>query len=122
MDGVAIVVGAEFPSVASILVSAPESLSSTAHPSFDMWYRALGWYWFMTGVMLLWITPNVAQRTEWFRLIHIAFMAVGIATFLTLLESGTNEHLRYGNLVPELGVPLLAMAWQRSVARQAISD
>lgn len=118
-DGVALVLGTEYPALAPMLEEHTESISASARPSFDLWYRALGWYWFMTGVMLFWITAKVALHSGWFRCIHVAFMAVGVASVVTLIESGPNEHIRYFGLIPEFGIPLLAIVWQGFVARQA---
>jgi len=121
-EGVALVLGTEFPALSARLTNASDELDTIARPSFDLMYRALGWYWLMSGVMLLWIIPSIAHRTDWFRLIHIGFMAVGVASVITLMDTGPNEHIRYIGLVPEFGIPLLAIAWQGYVARQAIHN
>lgn len=77
----------------------------------DTWYRLLGWYWLVAGLMLLWITPRVQFSGAWFRFIHIGFMAAGIANAVLLL-SGSNGVASPEALIPEFGIPLLAMFWQ----------
>jgi len=118
-DGLATVVGAEYPALSPLLDRASSAIDPLMKVTFDTWYRALGWYWLTTGLMLFWITPNVQYRTDWFRLIHVAFMAVGIASLLTIIESGPNVHNRYGAVVIELGVPCVLIVWQWFVARAA---
>lgn len=121
IDGVARVLGTEYPALKPMLGEAASAMAAEPRVTFDHFYRVLGWYWLMTGVMLLWITPSVASQTAWFRFIHIAFMAVGVANILSMAEYGTNAHLRSVALVPELGVPCVAMFWQTLVARSAAS-
>lgn len=87
--------------------------------TYSTWYRVLGWYWFVTGLMLFWITPRVQLRTDWFRFIHISFMAVGVASLVTIAQSGTNAHNRYGAVAFEIGIPCAAILWQWFVARGA---
>lgn len=115
-DGLARVVGTEYPSLSPLLEAAASNIETEIKVTFDTWYRALGWYWLTTGAMLLWITPQIQYRTDWFRFIHMGFMAVGIASLVTIANTGTNVHNRYGAVVFELGIPLLLMLWQRSVA------
>jgi hypothetical protein len=114
--GLAVVVGAEYSSLSPVLEQAVSNIEPEVRATFDTWYRALGWYWLMTGVMLLWIIPSVQYRTDWFRFLHMGFMAVGIASIFTIADSGTNLHNRYGAVAFELGIPVLLMLWQRSVA------
>ncbi len=117
VDGVARVLGTEFPEMRPMLAEAAAAMASEPRVSFDLFYRSLGWYWMMTGGMLFWIIPNIASQTAWFRFIHVAFMAVGMTTLLSIAEHGTNAHLRYANLIPELGVPSTLIVWQTFVAR-----
>ena len=117
IDGVATVVGTEYASLVPMLEKASASINHEARVTFSTWYRVLGWYWLMTGFMLFWITPKIHLQTAWFRLIHVGFMAVGIASLLTIAESGSNPHNRYGAILFELGIPCGAIVWQTFVAR-----
>ncbi len=117
VDGVPAAVGTEYPSLVPALESAASAIDASARATFDTWYRALGWYWLVTGLMLLWITPQVHRYTAWFRFIHVGFMAVGVANAITIADTGTNAHSRYGAVAIELLVPTLAMLWQWSVAK-----
>jgi len=119
IDGVAKVVGTEYSALVPMLEEAAANIDPEAKVTFSTWYRALGWYWLVTGLMLFWITPKVHLRTDWFRLVHIAFMAVGVASLMSIAEYGTNTHNRYGAVVFELGIPAGAMLWQWFVARSA---
>lgn len=118
-EGLSMVVGVKFPALAPLLEQTAISIEPGVRVTFDTWYRALGWYWLVTGLMLFWITPNIQNRTDWFRFIHIGFMAVGIANLMTIIQSGVNVHSRYLSVVIEIGVPILSMLWQWSVARSA---
>lgn len=117
VDGVAIAVGTEYPNLVPELQKAAASIDSAAKVTFDTWYRALGWYWLSTGLMLLWIIPNIESQGPWFRFVHIGFMAVGVANSVTILDSGLNVHSRYGAVVIELAVPLAFIGWQWSLSR-----
>jgi len=97
-------------------------MNNTAKASFDIWYRALGWYWLMMGVMLLWIVPKIQYRTDWFRFIHISFMAVGIARALTIAENLDAPQNRYGAVAVELLVPVVLIIWQSFVARYSTKE
>jgi len=119
IDGVERVLGTEYSALKPMLGEAAAAMAAEPRVSFDHFYRVLGWYRLMTGVMLLWITPSVASRTAWFRFLHIAFMAVGVSNILSMAEYGTNAHLRAMALVPELGIPCAAILWQTLVARNA---
>jgi hypothetical protein len=63
-DGVAMVVGSEYPSLSPLVKQATETIDPTMRVTFDTWYRALGWYWLTTGLMLFWITPKIQYRTD----------------------------------------------------------
>ena len=117
VDGVARVVGTEYAALVPMLQEASANIDAEARVTFSTWYRVLGWYWLVTGLMLFWITPKIHLRSDWFRLIHVGVMAVGIASLATIAESGTNAHNRYGAVVLELGIPIAAIVWQRYVAR-----
>ena len=119
-EGLPQVVGVEYPSLVDDLSRSVAGIDDTVRATFDTWYRALGWYWLVTGAMLFWITRNIEVETVWFRFINIGFMAVGVATTVTIAETGTNIHNRYGALIPEYGIPLLAIIWQYFVARGAV--
>lgn len=116
-EGLALVVGTEYPSLSLLLEEAVSDIEPEIKITFDTWYRTLGWYWFLTGVMLLWIIPRIQYRSDWFRFIHVGFMAVGVASAITIMDSGTNIHNRYFALIPELGVPTLLIIWQWFVGR-----
>ncbi len=49
-------------------------------------------------------------------------IAVGFASLLTITEHGQNIHNRYGAVIIELSVPLLAIFWQWRVARNALPE
>ena len=118
-DGLPIVVGFEYPSLSPSLQQAADAVNPAISATFDTWYRALGWYWVTTGLMLFWIIPKIQYHSDWFRFIHLGFMAVGIASLITIIESGTNLHNRYGALVFELGIPCALIIWQWFVAKAA---
>jgi hypothetical protein len=122
IDGLPRVVGIEYSTLVPALQTATANIEPEIRVTFSTWYRSLGWYWFVTGLMLFWITPKVHLRTDWFRLIHVAFMAAGVATLVSIVEHGTNVHNRYVALVPEFGIPCGAMVWQWFVARSAERD
>ncbi len=117
MAAVPRVVGVEYAALVNALSNSVGAIDSSVRVTFDTWYRALGWYWLMAGVMLLWVTPRVDEETAWFRFINVGFMAVGVAAAVTIAQSGTNVHNRFGALVPEFGIPLLAIVWQYFVAK-----
>ena len=116
VDGVPRLVGVEYPALVQQLESAAANIDADARATFDTWYRALGWYWIVTGLMLLWIVPRIHIHTAWFRFIHFGFMSVGIANALTIADTGTNQHSRYDAVAIELLVPGIAMIWQAYVA------
>lgn len=120
-DGLAVVVGREYPSLSPALVQAAANIDPSVKSIFDIWYRALGWYWLVTGIMLLWIIPKIQYRSDWFRLIHVSFMAVGIARALTIAEHGVDVQNRHGAVAIELSVPIILIIWQWFVARAAAS-
>ena len=117
IDAVPVVVGTEYPHFVTELEKSVQQISETAPVTFDTWYRLLGWYWVSAGLMLLWITPSIRTSTAWFRFIHVAFMAAGIANALTIYNSGVNIHARYDAVAIELLVPILAIVWQWRVSR-----
>ncbi len=110
-------VGTEYASLVPSIESAAAAIEPEIRVTFSTWYRVLGWYWLVTGLMLFWIIPQIATRTDWFRLIHLGFMAVGIASLVTISERGTNLHNRFGAVVFEIGIPIGFMVWQTVVAR-----
>lgn len=116
-DGLALVVGAERPELAPLLQTAADAIDDRVRGIVDTWYRALGWYWLMTGLMVLWITPRIAERTDWFRFVGVAFMAVGVGNAVSMVQSGAGVHDSYVGLAFEFGIPLLAIVWQAAVAR-----
>lgn len=118
IDGVPLVVSREYPELESALSHAAANIDVKMKVTFDHWYRVLGFYWFVTGLMLLWIIPRIQQQTAWFRFIHLGFMAVGISSLLSIAEYGTNTHNRYGAVIIELSVPSILILWQWYVARQ----
>jgi hypothetical protein len=120
VDGVALVVSSEYPELKPLLQLAAADIDAASRVTFDHWYRVLGWYWLVTGLMLLWIIPNVQHNTAWFRLIHLSFMAVGLSSLLSIMEYGTNVHNRYGAVIIELSVPSLLMLWQWYEARKEL--
>ena len=122
VDGVPAVIGTEYPSLVPALESAASAIDPSTRATFDTWYRALGWYWFVTGLMLLWITPQIHRNTAWFRFIHVGFMAAAVANAVTIVDTGTNAHSRYGAVVIELIAPTVAMLWQRSVAKSQLGS
>jgi hypothetical protein len=122
IDGVARVVGTEYSALVPMLEQASASIDPEAGVTFSTWYRVLGWYWLVTGLMLFWITPKVQLRTDWFRFIHVAFMAVGVASLVTISQHGTNVHNRFGAVVFEIGIPSAAIVWQWFVARSPVES
>ena len=64
IDGVERVLGSQYPELKPMLSEAAAAMAAEARVSFDHFYRVLGWYWVMTGTMLLWITPSVATTTS----------------------------------------------------------
>lgn len=121
IDAVAMVVGVEYPGYVAQLETSALHISESVPVTFDAWYRLLGWYWVMTGLMLLWITPSINSSTAWFRFIHTAFMAAGISNALTIINSGVNLHARVDAVAIELLVPTLAMIWQWRVSQYPIT-
>lgn len=111
----------EYPALEPLLHGAAAAISAEQRMTFDHWYRVLGCYWLVTGLMLLWIIPKIQYRTAWFRFIHLGFMAMGISSLLSINEYGTNIHNRYDAVLIELTVPALAIVWQWYVARKAIA-
>lgn len=122
IDGLPRVVGTEYGGLVAPLTDAAGQIEPKIRVTFSTWYRSLGWYWFTSGLMLLWITPNVERQTAWFRFIHLGFMAAGVATAVTISESGTNLHNRYDAMIPEFGIPAAAMVWQWFVARAPVVE
>ena len=120
IDAVPMVVGTEYPDYVAELEKSARHISESVPVTFETWYRLLGWYWVMIGLMLLWITPSISSSTAWFRFIHFAFMAAGISNALTIASSGVNVHARYDAVIVELLVPTLAMIWQWRVSRYPI--
>lgn len=104
-----------------MLEQASAGIDPAAAVTFSPWYRVLGWYWFMTGIMLLWIIPKIQFETAWFRFIFVGFMAVGTASLITISQHGPNLHNRYGAAVFEIGIPAATIVWQWFVARDASS-
>ena len=94
-DGVALAVGAEYPALVPRLEAAAASIDSVSRGTFDTWYRALGWYWVVTGLMMIWVIPNIETQWPWIRFIHIGFMGVVVANIFTILDTGTNAHPRF---------------------------
>jgi hypothetical protein len=120
IDAVPIVVGTEYPDYVAELEISARRISESEPVTFEAWYRLLGWYWVMTGLMLLWITPSIGASTAWFRFIHFGFMAAGVSNAITIVTSGVNVHARYDAVIIELLVPTLAMIWQWRVSRYPI--
>ena len=56
-EGLAMVVGTEYPALSPLIDQSAKSIEPSMKITFDTWYRALGWYWLVSGVMLFWITP-----------------------------------------------------------------
>ena len=122
VEGVALVAGTEYPNLVPALHAAAQLIPDATRPTFDTFYRMLGWYWLVTGLLLLWITPAIGTSTAWFRLIHLAFMSTGIANGITIMDSGLSAHGRYGAVIIELLVPTLAMIWQWRVSLYFIKN
>ncbi len=118
VEGVALIVSTEYPELKPMLELAATNIEAAPRVTFDHWYRVLGWYWLVMGLMLLWIIPKIQYQTAWFRLIHLSFMAVGLSSLLSISEYGTNTHNRYGAVVIELAIPALLMLWQWYEARK----
>lgn len=118
-EGVPRVTGAEYPALVDPLTEALVAIPLSERPTFDLWFRVLGWYWLSAGLMSAWITPRVEFETAWFRFVNLAFMAVGVASALTISQTGTNAHLRYDALLPQIGIPLTAIVWQTLMCRAA---
>ena len=59
IDGLAQVVGVEHAELAPLMHETAMTLEGKAKVTLDHYYRALGWYWLMTGVMLFWIVPRI---------------------------------------------------------------
>ena len=122
VDGVPRAVATEYPGLVADLEVASAAIDAAVRPTFDTWYRSLGWYWLVTGLMLLWIVPRVRTATAWFRFIHLGFMATGVANAVTIATTGTNVHSRYDAVAIELTVPTVAILWQTWVAHGAAAE
>ena len=101
-------------------VSTLADLNATTLAWVDIWYRTLGCYWLSTGLILAWLTPTVQTQTAIFRLTHIGFIGAGVATTFALSEGSQVRSIVA--LLPELGIPALAILWQLALATRQNRD
>mgnify|MGYP001806817870 CR=1 FL=1 len=81
----------------------------------DSNFRFYNGLWTGIGILLLWMIPAAARKTDLLWFLSVPFVAAGIGRVVSILTCGLPP-LMYALFLPlELGFPLLAL-WQRRIS------
>ena len=104
---------------ASTVVLGSGSVPASGEPSasVESELRFYSVWWIGAGLFLLWLAPQIEERTRELRVFCALLFLAGVSRIIAIVDAGWPEPTQVALMGVELTLPLLLVAWQARALR-----